>query len=65
MHIPPVHNRCALDFVIGGFCGKYTASLGDSKLSNLAHPQDANFKPPLYTKRAGPDRTSAPTRKPL
>jgi hypothetical protein len=64
MHIPPVHNRCALDFVIGGFCGKYTVSLADSKLSNLAHPLDANFEPPLYTRRAAVDPTPLPTRKP-
>jgi hypothetical protein len=54
-----VHNRCALDFVIGGFCGKYTVSQADSKLSNLARSQDANFETPLYTRCAaidlGPD----------
>jgi histidinol phosphatase-like enzyme (inositol monophosphatase family) len=31
MHIPPVHNRCALYFVIGGFQEKCTASQADSK----------------------------------
>jgi hypothetical protein len=65
MHIPPVHNHCALYFVIGDFQEKCTASQVDSKLSNLAHPQDANFKPPLYTKRAAVGRTPLPTRKPF
>jgi hypothetical protein len=53
MHIPPVHNRCALDFVIDGFGGKYTVSQADSKPSNLARSQDANFETPLYTGRRG------------
>ena len=49
MHIPPVHNRCALHFVIGEFYEKCTASQADSKaIVSLG----ANFKLPLYTKRA-------------
>jgi hypothetical protein len=51
MHIPPVHNCCALDFVIGGICGKST----DSKVELLLRSQDANFAKPLYTKRAAVD----------
>jgi hypothetical protein len=54
-HIPPVHNRCALDFVIGGICQKYTASQADSKAGNPAPFPGADFKPPLYTKRAAVD----------
>jgi hypothetical protein len=55
MHIPPVHNRCALDFVIGGFCEKYIVSQTDSKPGNLARSKDAEFETPLYTGRAAID----------
>ena len=60
MHIPPVHNRCALYFVIGEFQEKYTASRADSKATALDRSRGANFKPPLYTKRAAVDRTPHP-----
>ena len=60
MHIPPVHNRCALDFVIGDFQEKCTASQADSKAETSIRSRGANFKPPLYTKRAAVDRTPHP-----
>jgi hypothetical protein len=59
-HIPPVPDRCALDFVIGGFCGKCTASQIDSKFDSLLRSRGAHFHAPLYTKRAAVDRTPRP-----
>jgi hypothetical protein len=57
MHIPPVHNRCALYFVIGEFQEKCTASQADSKAAALDRSRGANFNTPLYTKRAAVART--------
>jgi hypothetical protein len=51
MHIPPVHNRCALDFVIGGISLKCPASQADSKASYIAPAADADSDRPLYTMR--------------
>jgi hypothetical protein len=51
MHIPPVHNRCALDFVIGGISLKCPASQADSKASDIAPAADADSDRPLYTMR--------------
>jgi hypothetical protein len=51
MHIPPVHNRCALDFVIGGISIKCLASQADSKASGYAPVADADCDRPLYTMR--------------
>jgi hypothetical protein len=51
MHIPPVHNRCALDFVIGGICLKSHASQADAKPQKSGSAADAEFEPPLYTMR--------------
>jgi hypothetical protein len=59
MHIPPVHNRCALDFVIGGICRKSTASQADSKASDIAPVADADSDVPLYTMRGQPNRARA------
>jgi hypothetical protein len=61
MHIPPVHNPCALYFVIGDFHEKCTGSQADSKAPLLDPPRGANFKPPLYTSaRQSPDLRSRP-----
>jgi hypothetical protein len=51
MHIPPVHNRCALDFVIGGISLKSHVSQADSKPQKSRSVADAEFEPPLYTMR--------------
>jgi hypothetical protein len=57
MHIPPVHNPCALHFVIGEFQEKCTASRADSK---AIVSRGADFELPLYTKRAAADRAPPP-----
>ena len=59
MHILPVHNRCALDFVIDGICEKCTASQADSKAAAIAPVADADSDMPLYTMRGPGDRLRA------
>jgi hypothetical protein len=61
MHIPPVHNRCALNFVIGDISGKYTFRGPIRKPGGPASVAGAEFETPLYTKRTG----NRPRRKPL
>jgi len=57
MHIPPVHNRCALDFVIVAFSKNAPVSRAYSKAGNSRFGRGAYFKAPLYTNRAAVDRT--------
>jgi hypothetical protein len=65
MQIRPVHNCCALDFVIGDFYEKCAGSRVDSKVVTPSIlPWDANSQPPLYTKRAAFDRTAHPPANP-
>jgi hypothetical protein len=58
-----VHNRCALDFVIGGISLKYAAPQADSKAPNIAPVADADSDMPLYTMRGQANLRSR--RKPL
>jgi hypothetical protein len=60
MHIPPVHNRCALDFVIGGIYEKCAASQADSKAGNRTPVAGADSRLPLYTIRHSGDLSSTP-----